>query len=56
MPYQILGFGQDEASLFGTANLGGVFVDKCNNGTTGYIDEARRVWTDKSFIQVFPGT
>lgn len=47
-PYQILGFGDTESNVFGTNNVGGVFIDETNNGLNGETDEARRCWIDKA--------
>lgn len=46
-PIQIIGFGTSEAHVFGTANLGGIFIDQTNNGYSAIVDEARYCWNDQ---------
>jgi len=47
---QYVGFGDTEVNVFGSGNVGGVFVNTCNNGITGTIDGVRKIWTDRDMV------
>jgi hypothetical protein len=47
-PTQVIGFGTTETGLFGSANVGAVFINETNNGLLSTINECRTHWIDAS--------